>query len=308
MRRRLAFCSRILPSTRACLRFRCRACRRASASAPPSCEPSWVGPGSCSSPADLTVAALLVVASAALSIALSLGVQRPLLIAAARMVLQLVLVGLILRWIFASASAAITSAVVAVMLLAAAREVGTRSTRRLEGFWHYAIGALAVAVPTLSVAAITLTTALRPTPWYDARHAIPLVGIILGTVMNAGSLTLNSLLAAGPRERGGIEAQLALGATARQAFGPLLRQAVLAGLLPTVNQMAAAGIITLPGIMTGQVLAGMDPLEAAKYQILLMFVLSSGGFLGSVIAAFGALDRLTDHRDRLRLDRLTAHR
>lgn len=75
-------------------------------------------------------------------------------------------------------------------------------------------------------------------------------------------------------------------------------------MLPSLNQMAAAGIITLPGIMTGQVLAGMDPITAATYQILLMFVLATGAFLGSLLAAWASLRRLTDERHRLRLDRL----
>ena len=255
-------------------------------------------------PADLSIAALLVLASAGLSLGLSLGVHRPLLVAAVRMVVQLGLVGLLLRVIFASGSALVTGLVVAVMLAAASREVGARSHRRLAGFWHIGIGALTVVVATLSVAAVTLTTALRPVPWYDARHAIPLVGIVLGTVMNAGSLTLNAIFATVSRERGSIEARLALGATRNEAFRPILQQAVMAGVIPTINQMAAAGLITLPGIMTGQVLAGMDPLAAAKYQILLMFVLAAAGVLGATIAATGALRRLTDHRHRLRLDRL----
>ncbi len=260
------------------------------------------------SPADLATAALLVVASAALSVALSLGIQRPLLVAAARMVVQLVLVGLILRLVFASASVRVTGLVIAIMLAAASREVGARSTRRMLGLWQYGIGALSITAATLPVACVALATALRPIPWYDARHAVPLVGIILGTVMNSGSLTFNALFSAVSRERGALEARLALGATRGEALRPLLRQAVLAGVIPTINQMSAAGIITLPGIMTGQVLAGMDPLDAAKYQILLMFVLSSGGFLGSVIAAYGALHRLTDDRHRLRLDRLSTTR
>jgi putative ABC transport system permease protein len=68
--------------------------------------------------------------------------------------------------------------------------------------------------------------------------------------------------------------------------------------------MSAAGVITLPGIMTGQILAGLDPVEAVKYQILLMFLLAGASGLASLIVSFGALRRLTDERQRLRLDRL----
>lgn len=257
---------------------------------------------------DLAIASVLVLASAALSVVLSLGVARPLLVSAVRLVVQLILVGLLLRVVFASASVVVTAGVTVLMLAAASREVGARSRRRLRGVWQYGVGALAVTAATLPMAAVTLATALRPVPWYDARHAIPLVGIILGTIMNAGSLALNTIFSAVDRERNAIEARLTLGATREEAFRPLLRQAVLAGIIPTTNQMAAAGIITLPGIMTGQVLAGMDPLAAAKYQILLMFVLASAGTLGSVVAAYGALRRLTDDRHRLRLDRMIDRR
>ena len=152
--------------------------------------------------------------------------------------------------------------------------------------------------------AFALATAIRPQPWYDPRYAISLAGIILGSVLNAGSLTLDSLLGGVGRERAAIEARLALGESFREAVAPLLREAIRRGLLPVVNQMSAAGVITLPGVMTGQILAGLDPLEAVKYQILLMFLLAGAGGLTALAIAFGALRRLTDGRQRLRLDRL----
>lgn len=256
------------------------------------------------SAADLAIAAALVVASAGLSFALSLGVHARMLVAASRMVVQLLLVGLFLRTVFLSQAPAITVLVVVLMLMAASREVGARGSRRFRGRWQFAIGTMSVVSATVPVVIVVLATALRPTPWFDARHAIPLVGIVLGTVMNAGSLTLNSILTDVTRERAAIEARLALGHTRREALAAPVRRGVLTGVLPTLNQMAAAGIITLPGIMTGQVLAGMDPLEAGKYQILLMFVLAAAGFLGSVVTAFAATGHLTDGRHRLRLDRL----
>ena len=73
-----------------------------------------------------------------------------------------------------------------------------------------------------------------------------------------------------------------------------------------MNQMSAAGIVTLPGIMTGQILAGMDPMQAVKYQILLMFLLAGGSGLAAVAVAYLGARQLTDSRQRLRIDRLTA--
>ena len=97
---------------------------------------------------------------------------------------------------------------------------------------------------------------------------------------------------------------MGLGVSFAAATAPMLRGAIRRGLLPVINQMSAAGVITLPGIMTGQILAGVDPVEAVKYQILLMFLLAGASGLSALTIAYGAMRRLTDPRQRLRLDRL----
>ena len=163
---------------------------------------------------------------------------------------------------------------------------------------------MAVGATTLVTALFILNTALRPDPWYDPRYVIALVGIVLGSVLNAASLALDGMLAGASREKLAIEARISLGAPPRLAFATVLRESVRRGILPSINQMSAAGIITLPGIMTGQIIAGMDPVEAAKYQILLMFLLCGASGMAAMGAAYGAMRRLSDGRGRLRLDRL----
>jgi putative ABC transport system permease protein len=257
-------------------------------------------------PFDLAIAAVLIVLDAVLSLALRLGLHTQLVWAALRMVVQLVLVGFVLRLVFSLASPLATLAVVLAMVAIASREVAARPEQRLDRFGNYAVGASAVAFATFLTAILALTTAIRPRPWYDPRYAIPFAGIILGNVLNGGSLALDSLLGGVVRERAAIEAQLALGASFRQAMRGLIRTSIRRALLPIINQMSAAGVVTLPGIMTGQILAGMDPLEAAKYQILLMFLLSGGSGLAAVAVVYLAAMRLTDDRQRLRIDRLSA--
>ena len=255
-------------------------------------------------PGDIAIAASLVLFDAALSARLRLGLTRPLLVAAVRMVVQLVLVGLLLRWVFSLASPLATLAVVLAMVAIAAREVAARPERRLANQGNLAIGASAVAAATGLTTTLALVTAIRPTPWFDPRYAIPLAGIVLGNVLTASSMALDGVLGDVVRERGAIEAQLALGARFSEATNPLLRRALRRALLPMVNTFSAAGIITLPGIMTGQILAGMDPLEAAKYQILLLFLLAGGSALAATATVVLARRHLTDGRERLRLDRL----
>jgi putative ABC transport system permease protein len=255
-------------------------------------------------PGDIAIGASLIVLDGGLSIALGLGLHRQFGIAAARMVVQLVLIGFVLRAVFALASPLVTLAMVLAMIAISGREVAARPEQRLGRFGNYTIGMTAVSVATALTSVLALTTAIRPSPWYDAHYAIPLAGIILGNVLNGGSLALDSMLSGVVRERAAIEARLALGEPFRRAIGGLVRQSTRRALLPVINQMSAAGIITLPGIMTGQILAGMDPLEAAKYQILLMFLLSGGSALAAGLAVHLVAARLTDARQRLRLDRL----
>jgi putative ABC transport system permease protein len=255
-------------------------------------------------PLDLSLAALLVLVDIALSVALRLGLHRSFAIAAVRMTAQLAAIGFILRTVFRIANPATTLAVVAVMTLIAAREVVARPKQRLRGSDGYVVALLSVAVPTLLAVALALATAIRPQPWHDARYLIPLAGIVLGNVLNAASLTLDGVLGGATREKDAIEARLALGESYWTALGPTLREAMRRGLVPVINQMSAAGIVTLPGIMTGQIIAGMDPIEAAKYQILLMFLLSGGSGLAVVACGYLAARKLTDTRQRLRLDRL----
>ena len=256
------------------------------------------------SPSDIAIAASLVAFDAVLSILLKLNLHRQVLWSAARMVVQLVAVGYLLRLVFALHNPAATVALVVAMAVVAAREIAARPERRFKGSDGLVLSATGVAIATVVTVGLALLTAIRPHPWYEARYAISLAGIVLGSVLNSGSLALDTLLGSVSRERGSIEAQLGLGASFQDATRALVRQAIRRGIMPTVNQMSAAGVITLPGIMTGQILAGLDPVEAVKYQILLMFLLAGASGLSAAIIAYLALRRLTDDRQRLRLDRL----
>lgn len=255
-------------------------------------------------PLDLTIASSLLILDAGVSLWLRLNLHRKIAVAAIRMVVQLVLIGFILRKVFELANPAVTGMIILVMVLIAAREAAARPERRLRqagGFW---IGLGSITAATVLTALFALTTALRPQPWYDARYAVPLTGILLGNILNATSLSLDGFLGSISREKNAIEARLCLGAGFWEAIAPHVRDAIRRALVPIINQMSAAGVVTLPGIMTGQILAGLDPMEAVKYQILLMFLLSGGSGLAAALTAYLCAWRLTDPRERLRLDRL----
>ena len=253
---------------------------------------------------DLAIAASLLVAEAIASFALELGLARTALISGARATIQLLLVGLVLRWVFAAASPALTLGLIVLMLLVAAREIAARPKQQLHGWGNYLVS-LTAAITGVGVAALVIAaTALRPTPWWLPRTVIPLAGILLGSALNAGSLALDSALTGATAQRAAIETRLALGDSFKDATRDLLRDATRRGIVPALNQMAAAGIITLPGIMTGQIIAGADPETAVRWQIALLLLLAGTSGLTAYMAARLALNRLTDRRERLRLDRL----
>ncbi len=253
---------------------------------------------------DLALAGLLVVLNGGLSMALELGVERRLAIAAVRRVVQLTLVGLVLTTLFALVSPVWTGLAALVMILFAGHEILARQDRPLAGYWAYGLGTGAMLLASTLVTLFALTTQLSPTPWYDPRYAIPLLGMVLGNIMTGISLGLQTLTIAVVRDRAAVEARLALGATRRQALLQPVRLALRSAFLPIINTMAATGVVSLPGMMTGQILSGVEPVEAVKYQILILFLISGGTGLGSMAAVLGCAWRLTDHRHRLRLDRL----
>ncbi len=260
------------------------------------------------SPWDLAIAAALLLIDAGLSIRFRLGLERRLAIAALRMVVQLSLIGLVLEALFAAASPWLTAAMALVMVLFAGHEITQRQTRPLAGAWTWGLGGGSMLIAGTSVTILALTTQVRPDPWYDARYAIPLLGMILGNAMTGVSLGLDRLLTAAVKDKGAIEARLALGHPFAEAIHEPVREAVRAGLIPIINAMSAAGLVFLPGMMTGQILAGVAPTDAVKYQILIMFLIGGGTGIGVVTAVGLGSRRLTDPRGRLRLDRLAPRR
>ena len=253
---------------------------------------------------DLLLGSVLVLINVVLSLMLNLQVGRALLIAAVRAAAQLLLVGFILKYVFDSSSPWLILGVAVIMTSLAAYEVWSRQKTKFSGVWGVGVGAIATGISVVLVMTYTVAAIVTVEPWYTPQLFIPFVGIILGSVMNGVGISLNVFNTGLMRERAAIEAQLALGATRRQALKPLQRNALRSGFIPIVNQMSAAGVITLPGMMTGQILAGMPPYEAAKYQILVLFLLAGAAGFGALAATSIAVRRATDHRDRLRLDRL----
>lgn len=253
---------------------------------------------------DLVLASIFIVINGLISIAFKLGLARKLLIVSVRMVAQLLLVGLLLTWIFQVSSPWLTALIAFAMCMFAGREIWARQNRKMAGVWGFGIGTSAMMFAGMLVAVFALKTQIQPDPWWSPRYALPLLGMILGNTMTGVSLALDALTTSIVRDQRAIEARLLLGMTRWQAMRPFARAGLRSGFMPIVNAMAAMGIVSLPGMMTGQILSGVAPQEAVKYQILVMFLIGGSTGLGVIGAILGATIRVTDERHRLRLDRL----
>lgn len=252
---------------------------------------------------DLILAGLLVLLNAAADIALRLGLGKRLLLASVRATLQLALLGAVLGWVFKAGSVAAVVPVLLVMGTIAGIEAVRRSERRVPGLFAASIGVMLAS--SLLVTVYGLEVVLdHDGPWWEPRYSIPLLGMILGNALNGVSLGLDSALQGFEERREEVELLLALGATRRQASHRVLRDAVRRGMIPILNSMVAVGLISVPGMMTGQLLAGASPDTAARYQLFILFAIAGAVALGTVGVVLCAERLMFDERDRLRVDRI----
>jgi len=253
--------------------------------------------------AQLVIAACLVLVSGLVSMALRLDLERRLALAATRTVVQLLLIGYVLRFVFDLDKPAPVLALMACMVFAASRAAVGRSRRTFRGATGLAFLTLALSG---FVTTFTVTTAIVGVePWYRPQYTIPLLGMVLGNGLTGISLCLDQLLEVLVERRAEVETELALGASRWEAARGPLADAVRRGMIPIVNSMMVVGIVSLPGMMTGQILANADPLDAVRYQIVVMFMLAAATSLGCILLALLVYRRCFNARHQLVTDLIT---
>ena len=219
----------------------------------------------------------MIAASVALSVWQKLGLTRSLLWAALRSVMQLVFVGFLLDAVFALKESGVVVGIVGLMSVVAAKE----ATNRMQKSFPYDFWLVwgAVLVGTLTTLVYVTLLVLQPSKWYSPQYVIPLAGMILGQSMNGAAIAGERLTQALTHQVADIETHLCLGATPAQAIAGFRRAAIKAAMIPTINVMMVAGVVTLPGIMTGQILSGVSPLLAVRYQLLILFAITAADLL-----------------------------
>jgi len=254
---------------------------------------------------DLIIATALVLMAGLVSVALKLDLEKRLALASVRTVLQLLLIGYILRWVFNLDHPAAVLIVMLIMMTAASQAAVNRSSRKYNRARMLSFLALVVSatITTFTVTGIII----RVDPWFEPQYLIPLLGMVLGNSLNGISLCLDSFLETLKRDRDLIEMDLAHGATRWEAARAPLSDAVRRGMIPIINSMMVVGIVSLPGMMTGQIIAGMEPVEAVKYQIVVMFMIAAATALGAILIALFTYRALFNDRHQLRSERIVGN-
>jgi len=250
----------------------------------------------------VALASLLILIGAAVSLWLRLRMEGTLLIASVRTVVQLALLGLILHWIFDVDRWAIVLGIALVMTIIAGLTAAGRAKRQFRGV--HAITTVSVMTSSWLVTGYVLGVVFQGLdPWYHPQYSIPLLGMVLGNTLNGISVGLSTLTESLTRHRDRIEMLTALGATRGEAAAESIREAVRTGMIPIVNSMMIVGLVSFPGMMTGQIVSGVEPGQAVRYQIVIMFLIAGATALGTFTVVHLATYRLfaPDHRFRSEL-------
>ena len=221
---------------------------------------------------DLVTVYSLLLMSIGLAHLLKAGQSKDLFWSGLRMFVQLLVVGYVLHLIFALETPLPVLLILIVMVGFAVQTIGARVKTKMPHFYRVVGTAILFGCGGMTFFFCSLVIGLEP--WYDPRYLIPLAGMIIGNSMTGASLAVERLAAEFRERRDEIETGLCLGGSIQTVSETAVSSAFLAALIPSVNAMAAMGLVFLPGMMTGQILSGTEPLIAVKYQIAIMCVIT----------------------------------
>lgn len=250
--------------------------------------------GAAISDTSLLLASSLVLVSLLFSYFQKLKLEKETLISVIRAVIQLFAVGYILQFIFGLHNAAVTTLILLLMIFNASYNAAKRGKKIKNGILISYLSILIGAGTTLSV--LLFSGAIQ----YEAYQIIPISGMIISNAMVAIGLCYRQLSSNFKSRRNEVEAKLSLGADILPASMDILRDSIRTGMVPTIDSTKTLGIVSLPGMMTGLILAGTSPLTAIRYQIMVTFMLLSTTAISSFLACFLSYRGFFNKRKQLR--------
>ncbi|EPL9570812.1 iron efflux ABC transporter permease subunit FetB [Providencia rettgeri] len=246
----------------------------------------------------LTFSIMLVLVAIFISHKEKLSLEKDIIWSTCRAIVQLLIAGYILKYIFNVDHAVLTVALVLFICVNAAWNAKKRS-KYLDKIYLTAFVAITSGT-VLTLLVLILTKAIAFTPM----QVIPITGMIAGNAMIAVGLCFNNLGQRFASQQQQIQEMLSLGATPKVASASIIRESIRASLIPTVDSAKTVGIVSLPGMMSGLIFAGVDPLQAVKYQIMVTFMLLATASLSTILAGYMTYIKFYNQRHQLLVETL----
>lgn len=238
----------------------------------------------------LSLTLVFVLIPLVLSKTLKLGIERDTIIATVRSVIQLLAVGYILKFVFDSTNIIYILLMILLMIVAATLNARKKGQAITGITWKIAVTLITVEAVTQG---ILLGFQIVPA---TAQYIIPISGMLIGNSMVLSILFLNRFTAEIETHRDEIELILSLGGTPKQAIHTQLTNAIKASMIPTIESQKTIGLVQLPGMMSGQIIGGADPIQAVQFQILIIFALLTTAALSSILIGFLSYPTLFNER------------
>jgi putative ABC transport system permease protein len=242
---------------------------------------------------ELALSLVLTLACCLLSLWRRDDVEKDLSISAARTVVQISLLGIVLKWIFAHPSLWLTGVLAAFMTINSAIHSQSRVKSKYPKLLLDSLTATAISIWPLGLLGSFL---LKANPWWRPELFLPLLGMLLGNVLNGISLGVDQFTSDLKTQRDETTSVIALGATVKEATDTVFKKSIRTALTPMINAMSSMGLVSIPGMMTGQILGGQGPQEAAIIQIIMMILIAAGVYFGVLAGLSLARNRLYDER------------
>jgi len=229
---------------------------------------------------DMSLVGILLFLILVLSIRERIHIEKQLMIASFRAIIQLIMIGYIIEYIFHLNRWYIILLTLLLMVVVATQTAASRQ-KKIKGL--YCLMGISIFAGTFFTTFIVTFVVLEIDPWYNPLYLLPLAGMILGNSMNGGALAGERFFSELHSSLDQIETLLILGHDFKYACGKAKREAIKAAMIPILNTMMTVGLVALPGMMTGQILAGANPVVATKYQIIVVLMVASTVIITAVL-------------------------
>lgn len=238
----------------------------------------------------LSLTLIFVLIPLILSKTFKLGLEKDTIVATVRSIIQLLAVGYVLKFVFDSGSLIYVLLMVTLMVVAATHNAQKKGAA-IQGI-TLKVAATLVFVEVLTQGILIGFNITPPT----AQYIIPISGMVIGNSMVLSILFLNRFTAEVESHQDQTELILSLGGTPKQAIHRQLIQSIKASMIPTIESQKTVGLVQLPGMMSGQIIAGADPIQAVQFQLLIMFLLLTTASVTSIMLGFLSYPTLFNKR------------